>query len=628
MKHISNYLKSSTLNLIILSLLLLLGLILIFFAGSNYTSGDNLSHYFAAHYGWKYAYLLFDNWSKPVFTILSSPFAQFGLNGIRIYNLIVGLFTAFMTYQIARQLKLKMALLAYLFVLIAPIYLLVIFSAYTETTFSAFVILSIYLFFKDKLHWSAMVISFIPIIRSEGIILLPIFALAYFIKKKYWAIPLLSIGYITISLLGWPFHQSLNWIINENPYSINNSIYGSGEWYHFIKYTRYIEGFTLTFFFLVGVYFILKKWLKDGIMTINQNAYIILLILGSFLSFYAAHSYVWWKGMGGSLGLLRVIASVSPLASLVALIGFERLSATFHRYRIIFTIVMLMVLGYTVHDSYKLSKGNFYDSQEGELMKVACQYLKDNQLDTCHTVFYDFRTIFELNKDPYDNKECSWMIGNRSQPSMSIPNHSIVVWEAHFGNNEGAMPLSNLLNDPGLQFLQSFKPNTSFKVLGNHDYEIFLFQKKGINDTSKNKLYTFDFQHESIIKGEDSICYLNLKNQLYSPGLLVIASDLCKRSAYFDIEISFDIKAFQKPLLNDRLYLVLSIEGGENYLYQSMKINEKIIPETNRWQTFKTTYKKIKISPTQEIIKIYLWNEGRNDFLLDNFRIEFIDSEA
>jgi hypothetical protein len=41
------------------------------------------------------------------------------------------------------------------------------------------------------------------------------------------------------------------------------------------------------------------------------------------------HSYVWWKGVQGSAGYIRVLATIVPLVSLVSLLAFSKLSDYF-----------------------------------------------------------------------------------------------------------------------------------------------------------------------------------------------------------------------------------------------------------------------------------------------------------
>ena len=158
--------------------------ILILTTQNSFGGGDSIQHYSMAHWGWKYPKLLFDHWGKPIFTILISPFAQIGINGARIYNLLLGFGTAIVIWQIAQILKFKNSTISIFFVLFTPIYFILIFTPLTEVSFSFFLALSILVFFKKKYYLSAIILSFLPLIRTEGIVLLPLFILAYFFRKK------------------------------------------------------------------------------------------------------------------------------------------------------------------------------------------------------------------------------------------------------------------------------------------------------------------------------------------------------------------------------------------------------------------------------------------------------------
>jgi multisubunit Na+/H+ antiporter MnhE subunit len=65
------------------------------------------------------------------------------------------------------------------------------------------------------------------------------------------------------------------------------------------------------------------------------------LIAGSFLAYFVAHSYVWWKGTGSSLGLERVIAGVCPLAALIAMEAYCYIELKTRKY---FSHVWILVL--------------------------------------------------------------------------------------------------------------------------------------------------------------------------------------------------------------------------------------------------------------------------------------------
>ncbi|MEZ4999795.1 MAG: hypothetical protein R2727_03700, partial [Bacteroidales bacterium] len=64
---------------------------------------DNISHFKIARYAFRYPSLFIDQWGKPVFTILASPFAQFGFNGIRIFNVLMSALTCWFGFLTIRK---------------------------------------------------------------------------------------------------------------------------------------------------------------------------------------------------------------------------------------------------------------------------------------------------------------------------------------------------------------------------------------------------------------------------------------------------------------------------------------------------------------------------------------------
>ena len=81
-----------------ISLILLFALLFIFFCIISFIpdatagGGDDISHYNIARGAIKYPRLFLDLWGKPVFTFLSSPFAQFGLHGMQLSYFYVNIF--------------------------------------------------------------------------------------------------------------------------------------------------------------------------------------------------------------------------------------------------------------------------------------------------------------------------------------------------------------------------------------------------------------------------------------------------------------------------------------------------------------------------------------------------------
>ncbi|MCS7078406.1 MAG: hypothetical protein NZ455_16965, partial [Bacteroidia bacterium] len=117
----------------------------IFYFNGTAGTGDTITHFLFAKYAFKYPIFFFDHWAKPVFTLLASPFAQFGFTGIKVFNALVTVFTLYFTYQCAVLLKINQPILPVLFCILMPSYYILTFSGLTEPLFALFLSVGVYL---------------------------------------------------------------------------------------------------------------------------------------------------------------------------------------------------------------------------------------------------------------------------------------------------------------------------------------------------------------------------------------------------------------------------------------------------------------------------------------------------
>jgi hypothetical protein len=92
--------------------------------------------------------------------------------------------------------------------------------------------------------------------------------------------------------------------------------------------------------------------------------------------------------------------------------------------------------------------------------------------------YYDPLIPHYLGKDSFDRGQVHELVDDRENPQNGIPQGSIVVWDAHFGPNEGRLPLNRLLNNDEFTLLSKFTPGQPFKTLNGYDYEIYVFLRK------------------------------------------------------------------------------------------------------------------------------------------------------
>jgi len=616
-----NFKKYNVLFLILTGIFLL-QLVLIFCSIDFYGGADNITHFRIARYAWKYPTQFLDLWGKPVYTTLVFPFSLFGIQFARLFNVLVGLIAILFTIKTLRLYEENSTILPVVFIAFSPMYFLLMQSCMTEILFSLFLIVSFWLFFKERYCWAAVVLSFLPFVRSEGIVIFPLFLVALLLSKKYWAVPFLAVGSLFYTLVGYPHFQDWLWIIHQTPYSLGASVYGSGSLLHFIVESPKIFGEPFLIFLVIG----LIAWTIKILKSFNPTAKPFLfyfLIAGSFVAFFAAHSYVWWKGTGGSLGLIRVIAGVVPLAAIIAVVGFNavlsRIKNTAAQITLTSVVIAVqLVIPFTQHHiPVRLERPQ-------ALMLDASAFLKSlNQPSRIY--YFDPYLVHYLNIDPFNPDLTNWGVADKQQPSTGMNMNDILVWDAHFGPNEGGVQLENLMNDPYLQLVKTLLPTESFKVLGGYDYGIYIFRKVEQKIFQEKKqmiervLNLSDSGNEHLIEFEGKKVLKMDSGMEYSPGIQIPISQI---QAQDMMEISASVR-FQPldRLKEDEVLLVLSIEVDHKSLsYNRIYLTSNAL-KTMEWQDVLLPLRLNAAFPKGAILNMYVWNKDKKNLLLDNLKI-------
>lgn len=164
----------------------------------GYGGGDNITHFQIARYAFRYPQLFLDLWGKPVYTTLVAPFALFGFHAAKFFNLVVAVATLWLTARISERLYPGSGLFAAILLAFTPVFFHLTPSCLTEVLFAFVLTAAVYLFLHDRFELSAVVLSFIPYVRSEGIVLLPVFAAALLLKRSYRSLIFLAAGTLFI----------------------------------------------------------------------------------------------------------------------------------------------------------------------------------------------------------------------------------------------------------------------------------------------------------------------------------------------------------------------------------------------------------------------------------------------
>lgn len=636
--------------------LVLYGLIIAGFAFSFFAAfteipaggADNFAHFNISKWAFRYPHLFLDHWGKPVFTILTAPFAQAGMLGVRIFNIVCGLLTAWFTYELLRHFNLRFAWLSVFVVLFTPIYFVMMFSGMTETLFSLFVVVSIFLFFKEKYILSAILISFVFLVRTEGLPYIFLFLPGFLIKRQYKAIPFLFTGFILFSVAGWLFHyHDFFWLINERPYATaGTTIYGSGSWYYYLTEMPVYFGRIVQVAVFAGSLAMMIAWLTSR-GKLNHNAFLqVLLILGSFWGYFFIHSYLWWVGET-SAGLHRVMAGVSPLVAMMAVFALNTHLKPTHWNTFIaaFAWVLTGILAVSAIQYHDKAIGH---NPSSEVLKRVSLWLKEPQQARHKLVIHDPYFAFSTGVDAWDTDVVQYGFLNNDFPGDGLPDSTLFVWDAHFSAYEGRLPLEKIMDSPDFELIRQFKPVVPFKVWGESEYQILVFRKLGgfggdnrailqslVNDEIKNSIYhieriDFDnsFQDEAtelrrVLKDSVSRDFVySMRGVEFSP-VFEVPEEKIDRGHPGKIRLSSEM-LLAEPVQEGRLLLVFSVEGhNQHYHYATADITKQN-PGYGVWAKVAYIFDMPAEIRKGATLKAYIWNMDKNDVFLDNFTLELI----
>ena len=467
-------------------------ILLVVFANGVNGGADTFTHYKMSYYSWIHHELFLNQWGKPVFTVLFSPIAQFGLKAVIWTNLLLIFFEAYLVLKIANQLQLKRSWLAPLLFLTCPVIFDNAVSSLTEIICALFLILFIHWSLKGRFILGALVLSFMPFARSEGFVILGVAAMFFFFTQRWKYIPLLVFGSLVMNAIGYWYTGFPLWIFEDNPY-VHTEItsYGSGSFFHFFIWSIPVFG--------IGFLFLLKStWIsalrtqnristdwgggnnsKESEVFVLKHQVLFWIVLGSFWGYFMAHTILRWLGMWASLGLLRVMFVVVAPLVLLALIELNKFidkRSNIGKWKTIH--VLVFVLCGTALGSNTLILGAFgapveYGIEEAVLDDMKVWMMKEG-VSTNGCVFAGHSYVsYVLDRDPYDYSKM-----NQLKAFIYAQSGDLIVWDGHYGPNEEETPIEEMNADTTLVLLKEFRPEKEYRPLNDMPFYVRLYRKK------------------------------------------------------------------------------------------------------------------------------------------------------
>lgn len=468
---------------------------------------DSIAHYLISRYSWKHPTLFLNQWNRPIFTLFSSPFAQFGLFSFQLFNILIATLTIYISYLIATKLNIKRPYLTIFFCAFAPLYFLLSFSGLTEPLFALILMLSFYTIITDKFTISSLLVSSLPLIRPEGLLIIIVWLYFYFTQKKFKQIPLLFVFPMIVNISGFLVYGELFFIVTSNPY-INNTAYGTGTLSHYFKEFIFVVGPISLLLFQIGFLRLLKRTNK--------------LLHYSFLTYFLFHVLIWRIGGVASNGFSRVFVGILPLTAIFANEGLnytlEESDKKFDKslialfliesiwlllisrggIRTLFNVmfffyVLIFIFTKTIHVQNKRELGNkiiivtivltmltsviyVHPPQKSDIehrtISEAMGWF-DNSIYRDRTIYtYHPTVLFLLEKDPWTEQ-----IRELSDARTDVPKGSVIIWESHYGPRRINL---EYLHEDNYILLKSFEPDPKEKS----SFIMYFFLKRNNKKTS------------------------------------------------------------------------------------------------------------------------------------------------
>jgi hypothetical protein len=298
------------------------------------------------------------------------------------------------------------------------------------------------------------------------------------LQRQWKVLPWLFFGTFFYSVAGSFHYRNLLWLLHEMPYQGQAAaLYGKGPLVHFIEASKFIFGLPLAAMVVLGGAAWVGKWRK-GAPGSPRDMWLALLVgYMPFLVYFAAHSIAWWKGWGNSLGLIRVMAAVIPPAALLGALAWDQAAGILRlpaKYMGIITGILCLLLTLIPFTIYTLPV-----PLEGEqkLVREASEWLKESGYAKEKIHYFDPFFPHYLDKDPFDREGMHLFVYDTAHPEKNIQAGELVLWDAHFGPNEGGLPLSLLRDHSGFRLVRKFTPAHPFMTLGGQEYGIYIFQR-------------------------------------------------------------------------------------------------------------------------------------------------------
>lgn len=300
---------------------------------------DGGQHFLFARWAWTHQELFVGVWSRPLFTFLYAFPALAGFRAARALTVLVCLATAWQTWRLAEDFKLRRAPLSILLLFLQPSFFLFCADTMTEPIFALVYVVALRLHHRGRTRAAMIVASLMILARPEGFFLGLLWALWVwfgiprsddnlksrisnlklpFRLKTMLPTLLLATGALVWWLAAWlltgdPLFIKHNWPSN---WPMTGTVYGA---HGLLAYPLRLPEATGLFLLPVFAYGLARLLKQRQLLTLTS----------SFLLFFMLHTILRAYGLLGSAGYPRYLVAISPAIALITLAGWNETAKWF-----------------------------------------------------------------------------------------------------------------------------------------------------------------------------------------------------------------------------------------------------------------------------------------------------------
>lgn len=588
-------------------------LILAFTTPGTGDEGDSIMHYLYARYAFAHPQNFFNHWAKPIYVLLAAPFAQAGFIGVKLMNTLLSTASAYLAYGVARRLKMPRAGAAFVFTAAAPMGIYLTLSGLTEPLFAFWLIASVYLAVRGQGLAAVIWVSFLPFVRSEGLVILCVWAVYLLFTRRWRWLPLLMAGHVALSIAGYFYYGNLLWVFKKIPYATMGSVYGAGKLLHFVKGLWEVVGYPM--YLLLGLGMLYGAYALGQIIKQKKyhpiSAQELWLVYGSFTAYVVAHTLFWYLGIFQSFGLLRVLVGVIPLSGLICLRGLNGAVNVLPHKTAQTAAVSLVLLAVLAYPFYSLNYAMHFDLKADQKAQNELANFVKQQYGAGYKYYFDMPHLsLALHTDPFDDQQKQMTAALFT--GAPLPDKTLVIWDDWYSPVEAGTKLEKLVQDDRLEPVRFFEAKDPW---GSPRLTHLFVKKRYANTTSNDgttlqPIFITDFETPDIANTYTTQAYAGKyagvahAGSPFSAGMDLPASELptnalIRAEAYFYLSQK-EPDRFKEPLF------IISFENDSSYSWNKLPL-QAYLPE-NKWQKLSFTAQVPPLQTPADRVKVYVYN--------------------